>query len=160
MGLRLGFLAFFGFALLFSLDLGDHFRVFFGPAENFRQMRANRLTFAIRVARQVDGFHAARRFLQIGNDLDLVGNDFVGRLKNILGGDHHRLGNFLFRSARLGLGLAFLFLGLAVRVGGQKYPDVFLGQVHHVAVRSLDQVILAQVFVDSLRLSRRFDDYE
>ena len=34
------------------------------------------------------------------------------------------------------------------------------GQIHDVAVRRLDRVITAEIFVDRFRLGRRFDDYQ
>ncbi len=37
-------------------------------------------------------------------------------------------------------------------------PQAALGQVFHVAVRSIDRESLAQIFLDSFRLSRRFDN--
>ena len=68
-------------------------------------------------------------------------------------------GAFFSGAFRASLGLALaLLLFLAVFFAGQKNPDRFLGQVHHVAIGSLDQVVAAQIFVDCFRLGWRFDD--
>ena len=73
--------------LAFFFFVYDQIRVFLGLAQDFSQVRANRFTFAVRVARQVDGVRSAGGFLQIVDHLDLAGDYFVGRLKDVLGRD-------------------------------------------------------------------------
>ena len=47
-------------------------------------MRADGFAFAVRVARQVDGVRSACGFLKIVDNFDLAGDDFVGRLEDVL----------------------------------------------------------------------------
>ena len=164
LGLGGGFgfvLVLFRAGVLSFLSFGDQRGVLFGFAQDFSEVRADGFAFAVRVTRQIDGFGAAGGFLQVVDDFELAGNDLVGWLKDVVGGDDDRLYGLGFRGFRAGfaLGLALL-LFLAVLFTGQKDADGLLGQVHHVAVGGLDRVVAAQVFVDSLRLSGRFDDYE
>src|SRR5271156_6637040 len=146
-----------GLLLAFFFLVHHQVRVLLGLAQDFSQVRADRFPFAVRVARQVDGIRSACGFLQIVDNLDFAGNYFVGRLKDVLGRDGDRLDYLLFGSAGLSLALLLLF---AVFLPGQKYADRFLGQVHYVAIGSLDQVIPAQILVDGFRLGRRFYDYQ
>ena len=95
-----------------------------GGLQNFRQVRADRFAFTVRVGGQIDRLGLLRRFLESLHDVRLLGTDFVRWLEAALDID----------------------------------AQFFLGQVHHVAVRRLDRVIAAEIFVDRLRLGRRFDD--
>src|ERR1700723_624341 len=146
-----------GLFVAFFFLVHHQIRVLFGLAQDFSQVGADGFAFAVRVARQVDGICSTGGLLQIVDYLNLAGDYFIGRLKDILGRDGYRLDDLLF--GRPGFGLAFLLL-FAVFLAGQQNTDRFLGQVHHVAVGSLDQVIPAQILVDCFRLSRRFDDYQ
>ena len=66
-------------------------RIFPRLAQNFRQVRANRLSLAVRVARQVDGLRAMRGLLKIPDHLEFGGNHFVSRLEDVLRRHYDRL---------------------------------------------------------------------
>src|ERR1700733_5765753 len=168
LGARRGLVAVF--AVLFGLGIGlrgdfrglfgHDFRVLARVAEDFLEVVADCFTFAVRVARQVDGFGGRGGLLQVANHLQLGRDDLVGRLEDVFGGNRYLLHRLLLDHSlafalRLPLGLLF-----AILFAGQKNTDGLLGQVHHVPVGSLHGVIPAQVFIDRLGLGRRLDDYE
>ena len=89
------------------------------PAQLLRQMRSNRLTFAIRVRRQVDVVHAQRHLFQLGQDFLFAGNDDVFGLEIVLDIDTQRALGQIFDVTERSLNLeafAQIFLnGLRLR---------------------------------------------
>ena len=126
-------------------------------------MRADGFTFAVRVARQINCIGSLSCFPEVVDDLNFPGNYLVGRLKNISGSDHYRLGGFFLGCGVRAFGffrLALLLFSLAVLLAGQKDTNRRFRQIHHVAVGSLDRVVPAEILIDCFRLGGRFDDYQ
>ena len=126
-------------------------------------MRGDCFAFAVRVARQINGIRAVGRFAQVVDDLELAVDDLQGRLKNLHVVKRHRLAHrldfqllaALFR-ANFFLWRGFRFIGLIWQTNANR----LFRQVQNVANRSFDDVVLAQILVDSLRLRGRFDNDE
>ncbi len=95
----------------------------------FGQMLADRFAFAIRVGREKDRVGGFRGLLQIRHDFPVV--------------------------ALLGVGDDFVMrLEIILDVDAQ----VFRGQILDMPDRGHHDVVLAEIFIDSFRLGRRFDD--
>ena len=125
-------------------------------------MRRNGLSFAIGVARQIDGIRGDRRLAKIMDDFALAGDDLQGGLENLVVIQCNRLlGVLLFRLKAFLRALFFLSL-LAARgiFARQTNTNRFLGQVHHVADGSFHGEVSPQIFVNRFRLCRRFDNNE
>ncbi len=124
------------------------------------EVRGDGFSFAVRVAREIDGIGGCGALPQVVDHFSLAGNDLEGWLENpgiIQGDDFQRRFRRGSLSALFAL-LLFLSCVYFVFINGQTNADRLGGQVHNVAHRGLDGVILAQIFIDRLGLGRRLDD--
>src|SRR6266403_3999676 len=126
-------------------------------------LRGDGFPFAVRVTRQIDGVSSIRRFAQVVDDLELPVNDLQGRLTNLSVVEGHRVTYRLDLQFLAALFRAnfFLWRGFGfIRLVGQTNTDRLFRQVQYVTDRSFDDIVFAQILVDSLRLCGRFDDDE
>ena len=97
----------------------------------FSQMLTDRFAFSVGVGGQIDCLGGFRRLLQIGHDLTVV--------------SLFRIGNdFVFR------------LKVVLDIDAQPLRR----QIFDMPDRSLHDEVFAEIFIDSFRLGRRFDNYE
>src|SRR5262245_6079545 len=96
------------------------------PGDQFGDVSADGLAFAVRVGRDVDGLGRLSRLFDISDDLLLAWHYFIRRLEIIF----------------------------------DVNAEALFRQVLDVADRGDDFEVLAQIFIDCLRLRWRFDDYE
>ena len=152
----------FGFGVLF-LEAGDGgflLRILGRLRKHHGEVRGNRFSFAVRVARQVDGVRGVGSFTEIVDDLAFARNDLKGWLKNLFVIQRYRRTNRLFFYFLRAFFDSLLFLSVVFFFAGQTDTDRFLGEIHHVANGGLDEEIPPQVLINCLRLCRRLDDHE
>ena len=167
--LRLGLILFFhlrhGFGVLFLPARGASFLLheFRGLRKHHRQVGRNRFAFTVWVARQIDGFGGVRGFAQVVDDFQLAVDDLQRRLENLHVVQRHRFAYRLHLGLLAALLRANLLLWrtfLLVRLIGQTNAYGLLRQVEDVADGGFDDVVAAQILIDSLRLCRRLYDDE